>query len=1408
MTPQKSDEKSGLTQRTADQAPKTPKKPQHILQEVLQTRLGLTPPEASAHAVLLAMGQLTPYEVSVYSGLSLKETEPALDALATKQLVKVMPGIVKRYFAFAPYKELTALLTEFSSQVSGTLGELQTRQQQLGKEIPGNLTKVSLDIGKGLARSYRTESKTLRAAAETVRRSLQNLTTAQRKALTNLCQANTADLSPQMATLQKNLSQSVEDGIRQLQDAYGTAVGEPLKLIAAHRQTSQQWLDSTKDQLLGHLEALKTQVQSHLDSTGDIFEQLTPTTLETAKAESAKRFDATHRQLQDAAATLTNRIQTFGKKQRQSIDAWQKQQSQITKQATQVLGQNQRESLNQVTRVLTRIQSDIDKTLTHENQRVTQDFERSTAEIASIADDWGEGATQIGDSLLVSLRTNVSDRIQAFLQLGKETDTAISQWPPNALASSQLAKLKESLMRLAQAAVKECGELVKSADKTLATELDKTSISQLGEQEALLQNLADNFAAQQQTLTKSLDLTVNKTVKAMDAQSAALLKAADGTAKSLQDQLRQQVKLGQELRQKAQRAVSEEAAAVTGVLGAIAAKLKQLAETQIPTATQTIHDVSTSISNRIDDHGRTASKQLNALEASLAKCVDETNQSLQQRLERVKGLVIQYAKDAEATSGDLEPVQDAVEKSAVLVQNLVREADSETARRIKASLDNLTQTIQQYASTNHSTLERLTVGVTTALDEEGKTLVASIANSQGRAKDSLAKSTQDLKEEHETLAEGVAADSSAMTKSCVSQLSQARTLVQTLSQDLASNIDTLAHDTESNMSDADAALATSLSTIETASDTFVQNLLEDEEQLAAQRTELAQKAQALIRQQATTAAEALDATSDELKQFVKTHIPQAKEALREASGAYLTRIAGYQMSFQKQLTEFQSEAARKCDDYVSNLQKELVQLQSLAASMTQRSLETGQTLETLLREQIENTLTNYLTTTDEKGKQLHEKVSSAFQSTLESFGKIQGNLLSMVGQDIENGKAGLEEAIAKAGSTLEEGIHGVATQNDTFGETLRTALGNTIEENTSAIEGIFAPAHGAVNTALEDVRETLEKALTAFRDEIDASYSVVGQSLNEETGYLKEAIATDVANAASALAKGSTQTKDRLEQMGRSGIQRAGDLIRSIRDAGLAGVEERTSALTTAVTQFAASASRSVSAQARQTARQVFADLKAARQAMKTEGQALAKATGGLLKESGTAALALTDTFAQSAGPALTRIDAAGVQLQQTLAKLSDSLAELESSQTERTWRIVTRQGVQIHLQDMIRRAHTTITLVYPSLKEAPLDLLTALPLNCRLHLITTLARGGDEEALHKLLTRQNIRIWHAPKTEAYAGSRDGEEVLVAPTNGEADEVVALASDHSSYVALFNKSLGPHWISNAKEVVQQKPPQR
>ncbi len=166
------------------------------------------------------------------------------------------------------------------------------------------------------------------------------------------------------------------------------------------------------------------------------------------------------------------------------------------------------------------------------------------------------------------------------------------------------------------------------------------------------------------------------------------------------------------------------------------------------------------------------------------------------------------------------------------------------------------------------------------------------------------------------------------------------------------------------------------------------------------------------------------------------------------------------------------------------------------------------------------------------------------------------------------------------------------------------------------------------------------------------------------------------------------------------------------------------------------------------------------------------------------------------------RNEATGVE--HILTGLWETLSSLEPFEAERTWRIVSCEGIQNHLLDMFRRVSNTITLVYPSFDEVPVVELGKVQPQIRIHVITTLDGEKQRTSARKLLQQGNIRIWNNPNMEFYGGSRDGEEVLIAPTYGNQGETVAVVSDQPSYIALFNQTLGPRWISASEEILLRK----
>jgi sugar-specific transcriptional regulator TrmB len=222
--------------------------------------------------------------------------------------------------------------------------------------------------------------------------------------------------------------------------------------------------------------------------------------------------------------------------------------------------------------------------------------------------------------------------------------------------------------------------------------------------------------------------------------------------------------------------------------------------------------------------------------------------------------------------------------------------------------------------------------------------------------------------------------------------------------------------------------------------------------------------------------------------------------------------------------------------------------------------------------------------------------------------------------------------------------------------------------------------------------------------------------------------------------------------------------------------------------------------QTQQTGRRISRTLSKERQTLKSEYQTLAKEITARAKTAETTAVNSLQLFSAQTEPTLDRIRTQAGQTEEILISLWDTLTKLEPAEAERTWRIVTCEGIQNHLLDMFRRVDETITLVYPSFDEVPVTELSKIQPKSRVHIITTFDGEKQQAGAQKLLQQGNIRIWNNPNMEFYGGSRDGEEVLIAPTYGNQGEIVAVVSDQASYIALFNQTLGPRWISASNEI--------
>ncbi|MFX0067454.1 MAG: helix-turn-helix domain-containing protein [Candidatus Hodarchaeota archaeon] len=147
-----------------------------------------------------------------------------------------------------------------------------------------------------------------------------------------------------------------------------------------------------------------------------------------------------------------------------------------------------------------------------------------------------------------------------------------------------------------------------------------------------------------------------------------------------------------------------------------------------------------------------------------------------------------------------------------------------------------------------------------------------------------------------------------------------------------------------------------------------------------------------------------------------------------------------------------------------------------------------------------------------------------------------------------------------------------------------------------------------------------------------------------------------------------------------------------------------------------------------------------------------------------------------------------------------DEVSRTALSEAQESWHLVTKTAILVHITDMLLRTKSTITIVIPDLADVPAENLLATRPQIRVHVVTGIDIAKDAPKIKQLLEKGNIRLWDRPARDSFGCARDAEEVLLAPSMGEPQKIVATISEHPGYVELFHKIFGPMWMASSKEV--------
>lgn len=743
-----------------------------------------------------------------------------------------------------------------------------------------------------------------------------------------------------------------------------------------------------------------------------------------------------------------------------------------------------------------------------------------------------------------------------------------------------------------------------------------------------------------------------------------------------------------------------------------------------------------------------------------------------------------------------EPVRTLNKKLTEIIQKY----DSNSRSLVEKYWFPLTKIIDDYSAVVAGNLTALNTATGTAIDQATVNLNTSLTNFEDDTNNLLTITVQAFNREKSGINDQINKSITEMQEDCIAQFIEIQTLLETLSGEISSQKDATTAKLATMKDEIENSTTTNLTTIQESADTFVENVQTELQTQEARVNNLKKNVQDLIKKQGGTLIESVDKIQTRLTEFSKTEIPKAQNLIEEIGQTCATRIDEQRITINQLLETFADNLTEETDDYVSTLRQELVQLQTVISKLVEKIGETTVTIDSELNEQIEENRVNLLNALNAQQTALSTETSATLQSYIEQSRMIQTQLHKGLRRIATEGKETLEqkqtELKVKIDNTVAQNLSKSEATNQSRQEALQMKSQTMI---TQLGENLTAFGNG-ITTSSDQISESLTSMLTNSQTELDKLFTVTREGIDENHLALQNEIGQDVETALQSQTKATDLTQTRLKRATQDSVRRMQESLQNFKSTASTELLQKSKTMSDTIDQVLDNAQEGLVTQTQQTGRRISRTLSKERQTLKTEYQNLAKEITARAKTAETTAINILQLFSAQTLPTLDQLRTRASQTEEILIGLWDTLTKMEPAEAERTWRIVTCQGIENHLLDMFRRVDETITLVYPSFDEVPVAELSKIQPQSRVHIITTLDGEKQIASARKLLQQGNIRLWNNPNMEFYGGSRDGEEVLIAPTYGNQGEIVAVVSDQASYIALFNQTLGPRWISASNEI--------
>lgn len=769
--------------------------------------------------------------------------------------------------------------------------------------------------------------------------------------------------------------------------------------------------------------------------------------------------------------------------------------------------------------------------------------------------------------------------------------------------------------------------------------------------------------------------------------------------------------------------------------------------------------------------------------------------SLNKRLRTQLSEKLRDFQDTQAPS-----VTSTIQALETKLSEALEKYDTRAKTRVNRYWLPITKIMDDYSSNVAANLSALNTAIFSAVDQATLNVTTTLANFEDDAGNLLTATAQAFEREKTGFNEQLTQGINEMQEDCLAQLNETETLLEGLFEDISAQEMTLTQKMETVSDEIETTTDSNLSAIRQTADKFVESVQNESESQTKRVEDLVENMRDLMREQSTNVIATISEIQTQLKDFDQNQITNAQGTIENIGQTCALKIDEQRSAIDKHLGNFATTLLDETEDYVSTLQQELIQLQTVASKLVENIGNTSDTINTESSKLLEMNKVNLLTAIDDQQASLSKESSTVFQSFVEQLSTIHNQLIDQLTQIAEEGKEGSVQTSEQIEMALEETKNKIISKGAEIIQAQQSSLITHTNTLSDQLREKLSALSNSVNATLEQLIELSTSTLSGSQRELSKIVSDTSQAIEEDNEKLKTAFGQDIEQSLQSHAKSLDLIKTRLARATQDNIRHTNEVMQQFEETALTDINQRISNILAAVQQITDTAEEGLVTQTQQTGRRISQTLSKERQTLKIEYQTLAKEITSKAKSAETTSVNTLHLFSSKTEPILDRLRNQASGTEKTLIGLWETLSTLQPSEAERTWRIVTCEGIQNHLLEMFRRVNETVTLVYPSFEEVPIDELSKVRPESRVHIITTLDGEKHRTSVKKLLQQGNIRIWDNPDMKFYGGSRDGEEVLIAPTAVDKGEIVAVVSDQASYISLFNRTLGPRWISASQEI--------